>query len=331
MNISPVGESSQHNEGLNPPGHPEKQEPIGHRLHKPGVAGSSPAAATLRFDESIEAYHSDREWWSKSQIWDLHNAGPLYFRGRHLDRTIKGYSSDSLVKGTLVHEWFDIGPSAWWDRVKEVPAEYIGLNGAFLKKGEEWRAALPADAIVLRPAEVEAYRAQFNRILDNRVFWTLSEATEHREFSIRWKCPDTGLQMRCRPDAATEFCLWDIKTTKEQSPLKTFWKSVVDYGYDFQAALYLAGARAAGMKPKQFVFLVTSTVAPYECHAVVLPPALLAKAERQVRETCADLRDRLAMDHWDQDEANQVTELWIPSRYTEEVSNGIASRTRWSE
>lgn len=323
----------------NPPENAAQPEPMDHRLHKPGVAGSSPAAATsgtsgtalLRFDEPIGDYHSDKLWWSKSQIWDLHDSGPAYFKARHLDRSIKGFSSDSLVKGTLVHQWFDEGAEAWWDKVREVPAEFIGLNGQTLKKGEEWLASQPDGSIILKPSEVAAYRGQFNAIMENKVFWTLSEATEHREFSIRWTCPNTGLNLRCRPDAATEFCIWDIKTTKEQCPLKTFWKSVIDYGYAFQASLYLAGARAAGFKPRQFVFLVTSTVAPYECHAVVLPPALLAAADRQVRSACADLRDRLAMDYWHTPEANQVTELWFPARYMEETSRGSFPRTRWSE
>lgn len=317
-------------EGGNPPTKPAKPARQDHRLHKPGVAGSSPAAATsgttlLNFREPIEQYHADRAWWSKSQLWDLASCGAPFFKGRYLDGTIKSPFSDALNKGTLVHLWADIGPEAWWDRVREVPPEFIGLNGAVLKKGEDWVASQPPGSIILKPAEAAAYRAQFAAIERNNIFQRLRDGTEHREFSIRWQCPTTGLNLRCRPDAATEACVWDIKTTKELSPLQSFWKSVIDYGYDFQASLYMAGARAAGLPATQFLFLVTSTVPPYECHAVVLPRALLAAADKRVQATCLDLRDRLAMDHWEHPEANGVTELWFPSRYMEE-SDGFARR-----
>ena len=54
-----------------------------HRLHKPGVGGSSPPAAILSFDELITSYHSDREWWSKSQLWTLQSQGPAAFHSRY--------------------------------------------------------------------------------------------------------------------------------------------------------------------------------------------------------------------------------------------------------
>lgn len=316
--------------GINPPGQPAKPARE-HRLHKPGVAGSSPAAASsgttlLNFHEPIDQYHADKAWWSKSQLWDLAEHGPAFFKGRHLDGTIKGPFSDALSKGTLVHLWADIGHDAWWSRVRQVPPEFIGLNGAILKKGEDWVASQPPGSLILKPAEVTAYLAQFAAIRANAIYQSLSRDTEHREFSIRWQCPETGLNLRCRPDAATQAVIWDIKTTKEVNPLKTFWKSVIDYGYHFQASLYMAGARAAGLPATQFLFLVTSTAAPYECHAVVLPSALVAAADKQVRQTCVDLRARLAMDDWSHPDADAVTQLWFPARYMEDESYDPARR-----
>lgn len=331
MSLSPDGKSNDSRGASNPPEHQAQalQSDV-NRLHKPGVAGSSPAAATLQFSEPIEAYHSDREWWSKSQLWALRSQGPLYFKKRFLAHSIPSPQSDSLARGTLVHEWAEQGAGVWWGRVAIVPPEFIGANGALLKAGQAWRDSLPPDAIALKQFEVESYRAQFAQLRGNAVFRRLTEETEHREFSIRGVCQDSGLQIRCRPDAATEWCLWDLKTTRDQQPLKTFHKSVHDYGYGFQAALYLKLARLAGFSPSQFVFVVSSTVPPFECHAVVLPQAYLEQSDRQVTETCRDLVSRLALDHWQCPEAGQLTELFMP-HWTMEDSNATGRSSRWCE
>jgi len=277
--------------------------------------GSPPVCtqATLRFDETNEAYHSDADWWSKTQLWGLRTKGPLWFRERYLTKTIPQTESDAMTKGSLIHLWAEIGDEAWWSRVAVIPAEFVGANGAVLKKGDDWVASQSPDAILLKPKEADAYRAQLSMIGSNAIFRMLTASTEHREFSIRWKCPDSGLNVRCRPDAATESYVWDLKTTKDQQPLKMFHKAVHDYGYGFQAAMYTKLARAAGFDAKQFVFVVSSTVAPYECHAVVLPEEYLAMSERHVIETCRDLHSRLALDDWSTPEDDQLTELFMPN------------------
>lgn len=333
MTLSPNrGESSDGSGGLNPPEHlAQASQPDEHRLHKPGVAGSSPAAATLDFSEPIDAYHSDREWWSKSQLWGLRDNGPLWFYERYIAQSIQSPQSEALARGTLVHEWAEAGAGAWWQRVVVVPEEFLGADGRLLKKGAEWRATLDPEAIVLKQAEVESYRAQFHRISKNAIYQQLTDATEHREFSVRWQCPATGLQLRCRPDAATEYAIWDLKTTRDKDPLKTFHKSVHEYGYGFQAAMYLRGVRAAGFNPTQFIFVVTSTTPPFECEAVELPEAYLLQADRQVTETCRDLKSRLLLDHWERAEHGQLTELWMPHWTMEDNSNATGRIARRSE
>ena len=293
---------------------------IGHRLHKPGVAGSSPAAATtLTVDESITAYHSDAEWWSKSQLWDLLSQGAPYFHARHIARSVQPYAPDSsLKKGTYVHEWAEQGDEAWWARVVIIPDDALGVSGRRTKKTDEWIASQRPDAILLKQDEADAYRRQFDAIRANPIFGELTSDTVLRECSIRWVDAGTGLQLKCRPDAVTQDLLWDIKTTREQNPLQTFWKSVFQYGYDIQAVHYLEGAWAADLKATQFVFLVTSTVPPYLCHAVTLPQRVLDKARRRRQACINDLHARLTFDHWLPEDSGQVTELFVPERYMEE-------------
>ena len=322
--------------GQNPPGQPlqqgyPRQGTSGHRLHKPGVAGSSPAAATLSHSESITSYHSDREWWSKSQLWTFHSSGPAAFHARYLSPTPQPYgSSDALKKGTHVHEWAEAGDEAWHDRVVLIPEDALGAGGRRTKATDQFESdtlAKKPDAILLKADELDAYKAQFAAILANTQFRELTEATIAREFSVRWHDP-SGLQLRCRPDAVTDDCVWDIKTTREAKPLETFWKSVVDFGYGYQQSLYLSGMEAAGLPIKKFVFVVTSTVPPYRCHAVTLPARLVASATKQLRKTIAELQARLELDHWLPDDSEQVTELYIPERFME-ARDVVGSALRW--
>ena len=285
-------------------------------------------AATLTFNEPIDLYHADREWWSKSQLWSLHDKGPLYFYERYLAGTISEASGDAYRKGSLAHLWCEIGEEAWWERTAIVPEEFIGANGAVLKKGEGWVADQAADAIILKPAEADSFRRQFDRLLSNKIFTKLQETTEHREFSIRSTCPDSGLKVRCRPDAATQDAIWDLKTTSDQWPVRTFHKAVHNFGYGFQAALYMRLAREAGFTPERFIFVVSSTVAPFQECAVVLPQAYLEQCERQLLDTCRDLQSRLLLDHWQPVEAGQITELWMPPWTMEEKRSEVGQQHR---
>jgi hypothetical protein len=236
----------------------------------------------------------------------------------------------SLSRGTHVHSWAEEGDEAFWARVVQIPESALGAGGRRTKATDEFEADILAnrpEAIFLKADEVLSYRDQFRAMKANPVFEELSAATTHREISIRWR-DELGLPLKCRPDALTGDCVWDIKTTKEQSPLETFWKSVVDYGYAFQVEHYMAGLRAAGMEREKFVFLVTSTVPPYACHAVTLPERLLAKARKQVRKTLAEIQSRIELDHWLPADCGQVTELFVPERYMEE-RNGYRPSTAW--
>ena len=293
----------------------------GHRLHKPGVAGSSPAAATLSHHEPISSYHSDREWWSKSQLWTLHSQGPADFYARYLsDHTELYGDSEAFKKGTLVHEWAEQGSVAWFSRVVEIPDSALGAGGRRTKATDQFEAetlASKPNAILLKKDELDAYSRQFDSLLRCKAFRQLTEETVAREFSVRW-VDVSGVKLKCRPDAVTDSVCWDLKTTREIKPQESFWKSVVDFGYGFQQVLYLMGLEQAGLGIKDFVFVVTSTVAPYRCVAVTLPARLIAKAKAQVRETIANLQARLELNEWLPEGSDQVSELYVPERYMEE-------------
>ena len=71
-----------------------------------------------------------------------------------------------------------------------------------------------------------------------------------------------GLEIKCRPDFYNEKLgvIVDLKTT---SNLAEFSKSVGNFNYHIQAALYTDIARANGLEVKNFLFIVVEKTAPF--------------------------------------------------------------------
>ena len=76
------------------------------------------------------------------------------------------------------------------------------------------------------------------------------------EGSYFWTDPITGIEMRCRPDRyRDDGLLVDVKTTPSVEHY-AYRRSVWDFGYDRQSALYIDGIeQATGRKPTGFVFI----------------------------------------------------------------------------
>ncbi|WP_405769197.1 PD-(D/E)XK nuclease-like domain-containing protein [Actinacidiphila glaucinigra] len=88
------------------------------------------------------------------------------------------------------------------------------------------------------------------------------------ERSIYWTDPATGVRCRVRPDWLKQLpgltlCV-DYKTCRDANP-KAASKTIRDYAYHQQDALYLTGIEAAGLAPEmaRFVFVFQSKSAPY--------------------------------------------------------------------
>jgi len=77
------------------------------------------------------------------------------------------------------------------------------------------------------------------------------------EQSFWWDDVSTGLRCKCRPDWFDGATIVDLKTCQDASSTG-FAKAVANFGYQIQAAHYLAGTLATG-----FVFVAVEKTAPY--------------------------------------------------------------------
>lgn len=221
-------------------------------------------------------------------------------------------SSDALARGTEVHRWAEVGWDQWYQSVAVYPEEALGASGRRTKATDEWESAQKPGTTFLKQSELQSLEAQFRAIEANPLFQELKDQTIQQEMSIRWK-DRIGLKLKCRPDAVTDRGAWDLKTTREINPSKTWFDSVVKYGYGHQQVHYLAGLETAGYAVKDFIFFVTSTVYPYATEVVRLPHEYVDQCRSEWRETLIELSSRLDMDHWTPEGYGEIRELWMPS------------------
>jgi exodeoxyribonuclease VIII len=93
------------------------------------------------------------------------------------------------------------------------------------------------------------------------------------EQTVIWNDSTTGIRCKCRPDRIPSNgrgVIVDLKTTSDAGEY-AFSRSVVNYGYARQAALYLDGYNAAaGADVDAFVFVTVEKTAPYRVATYLL-------------------------------------------------------------
>lgn len=274
-------------------------------LHRPLPDGSS-----ISEGEGNADYHSSPGW-SKSQLWDHAKRGARYFYLRHVARALKSEESPALSHGTRLHRWLEVGDSLW-DELVVPPADVLTDTGLIGKKALAWVAENAPGRDPVSAKEMAQLRYEAEAVMGHKAARRLIEAAVANEVSVRWKSPDGDL-LRCRPDLVSEEAWVDLKTTREEDILSSFWRSVTDYGYHAQDAHYQWGMEGLGMEARPLVFIVVSTAPSHDCCVVTLPPELVAEGRRRLLRSLADIRVRSDLDYWLPDQHGEVVELPVPA------------------
>lgn len=137
-------------------------------------------------------------------------------------------------------------------------------------------------------------------------------ATGMAEEAIGWTDESTGLGMRARLDKilATGLIV-DLKTTDDISP-SGFSRTVANYGYYRQAALYMAGARLALDADGPFMFIAVSKEAPHETACHVLDDEAIRLGDYENITAISELSSRYASGDWDGQHGKTINLLTLP-------------------
>ena len=137
---------------------------------------------------------------------------------------------------------------------------------------EEWRrlCARHATEFLLKEEDYDLVEAMGDSVERHKVAGPLLEAIDDAEVSCAFKYRDVVCKVRYDSVNFRDECTVDIKTTRDANP-KEFEKSILDFGYHIQAALYLQAAKELGLAISRFIFVAVEKTPPFSVTVHELP------------------------------------------------------------
>lgn len=130
--------------------------------------------------------------------------------------------------------------------------------------------------IILSADDGKAVEGMAAGILRNKTVVSLLESAKDREVSIFWD------GMKARLDAVSPLGVLDLKTTGKVADRRTFSKSIFEFGYHIQGAMYLMAAAKAGFPCEDFFFICCESFPPHECNYYPLGHESLEVGKREL-------------------------------------------------
>lgn len=169
---------------------------------------------------------------------------------------------------------------------------------------EEFKAGVPAGAIVLAPSDYETVTGMAEAVLANPDARALLEQPGKPEQSVYWKDEATGLLCKARPDylpeadPAVQLAYVDYKTTTDASP-HGFANSVAYYGYAQAAEYYSRGLAAIGYHDDSaMTFIVQEKTPPYLVAVYQLDAVSISYAHEANNWALAKYAECIEADEW---------------------------------
>jgi len=201
-------------------------------------------------DMPNDAYHA-YEGISKSGL-DLVNKSPAHYQFRAATP-----STRAMEIGTAIHTAV-LEPERF-------QAEYVLLKNVKDRRASEYKEAVKVHGTerVLVASESVNVAGMQETVLSNEHSKRLLEKAVHFELSAFIECPETGVLLRCRYDALTDHhTAIDLKKTQDSSR-DGFSKSVINYRYHVQDAMYSHVYQLITGVMLRFVFLAVEEKTPF--------------------------------------------------------------------
>lgn len=144
------------------------------------------------------------------------------------------------------------------------------------------------------------------------------------ELPFFWTDEMTGEECKCRVDVLnTEYrqpIIVDAKTTADAST-ESFIRSAINYGYDFQAAMYSEGVEKNIGKKPLFVFIAVEKDPPFSVNILQADELMLRRGYDLFREYIGIYHDCKTSGNWYGylGKLNQINNLALPAYLAKEV------------
>jgi hypothetical protein len=198
-----------------------------------------------------EVYHSSNGI-SKTNVCDIHESISQY----HMRKRSPTKQTDPMIKGSAFHDLVLL-PEVY-------KRDYIvgPTIGKATKKHKAFQEEHP-DRTVLTTGTADDIHYMRDALYKNpEIREVLESNTILREVSIWAHHPETNLLVKIRPDIIEGGIIHDLKSTINPHS-RGFLHSVYKYSYFVQSPYYQDIAVLAGLKIKDFKFLVVGSKPPY--------------------------------------------------------------------
>lgn len=240
--------------------------------------------------DSSDVYHSKKNIINASAIKAVLRS-PMHYRA---SLTEPNDPTPAMRFGTLVHTAL-LEPAVFMQSFRISPKFDMRTT-----KGKEdsaaWNKDLPDGAIIVSTDEADKLTAMIKTLTENKIVPALlSEGVaEHSLYYSR-----DGVECKARPDYLREDgMVIDLKTTSDASK-SGFSRSIVNFGYDVQAAWYLdACTRVFGGKWDTFVFVAVETSPPYAIGVYVADDSVLERGRKRSERALKTLIECREKDIW---------------------------------
>jgi len=131
----------------------------------------------------------------------------------------------------------------------------------------------------LSRADWQAVRGMEDAVLSHPVAIQMLQANlgTKTELSLQWDDVG-GVPCKARLDAWAPGQVWDLKSTQDARP-SAFARTIFQMSYHLQAAFYLRGAAACGLKASEFRMVTVERDAPHGVYVYRLEDAVLQAAD----------------------------------------------------
>lgn len=119
-----------------------------------------------------------------------------------------------------------------------------------------------------------------------------------------------GVNARIKPDYRSDVAIIDLKTCADARP-EGFVRSVMNYGYEVQAAYYVDVAAAIDGKQRDFYWVAVEKDAPYAVAVYKASAEMLERGRQAYRKAIELYKECAALDLWPA-YSQQVQELNLP-------------------
>ncbi|MGM4891225.1 PD-(D/E)XK nuclease-like domain-containing protein [Tardiphaga sp. 839_C3_N1_4] len=284
----------------------------GKPISQPGIYSGVP----------IDVYHGadlcDAPSISSSGLRKISNDSPAHYwcESPYNPDRVEQKETEALVFGRAAHHLLlgeDDFNTHYIERPTEAPdgRAWNGNNKTCI----EWlKKQRKEGRTVLLPAQIETIRGIARSLVRHPLIdaGILNGLIEH---TIVWRCNDTGVWLKVRPDAipndAGDFA--DLKTTTSVQSLDLA-RAIAEHGYHQQAALIAGGWHALTARDiESFSFVFVEKTPPYCTRIVTLKDDDLARGERQNFQAIKTFAKCLETGDWPGPGATDAEYLALPA------------------